>query len=258
MTFHLSSPGRWSVDGLMQMQEEAMRLSVGEMKIERKEDVMAGPYPGALWTHKRRGDPSIADTVVTACVVLPEGAVGIIGAVPTPEVFEAIRGVVSSVRPAVPPPGPESARFLGAPGHSRGIIADVRGFKVDEDEARPESDARRIVFVHKDERHFFTILLRPAVRDENAEDARDERVSVLKGKAPEEVGLRKYADKDTASFEYFTEQKDAGASALRQKHVHRFWVSEGARYEAHVRIIDYQDADQPWLDKFLASLRLSK
>jgi hypothetical protein len=256
LSFHVSNPGRWSADWLMQAQEEAMKLSVGEMRIEKKEDLTAGPYPGAFWIHKRRGDPSIADTVVTACVILPEGGIGIIAAVPSDSMLQEVRTLAASVRPAVPPPGPESARFLAVPGHSRGILADVRGFTIDEDESRPEADARKIVFVHKDERHFLTVLIRPAVKDETPADARDERVSVLKGRAPEEVGPKKHADKETASFEYFTEQ-DRG-ELVHQKHVHRFWVSGGARYEVHVWIEQFQDSDQPWLDKLLGSFRVTK
>src|SRR6185369_2861015 len=54
MSFHISNPGRWSADWLMTAQEEAMKLSVGEMKVEKREELTVGPYPGALWIHKRR------------------------------------------------------------------------------------------------------------------------------------------------------------------------------------------------------------
>jgi hypothetical protein len=256
LSFYISNPGRWTVEWMMRMQDDAMKAELGEMKIETQEDLSAGAYPGVLRIHKKR-DPSVAYALVTACVILPEGGVGIVAPVATPEMLQEVRAVISSVKPAVPPPGPESARFVAPLGYTRGILVDVRGFKLQDDEVRPDGRARKAFFTHSDERRFLTVLMKPASQDETAEDIRDDRISVLKAKAPEEVGLRSYADKDTASFEYFHETEVKGAG-LHQRHVHRFWVSEGVRYEVHVSIVQYQDADQPWLDKFLSSLRLSK
>lgn len=140
------------------------------------------------------------------------------------------------------------------PGQHWAVSVDLSGFRVADDQLRPDGQARKIFYKNEDPRINLTVVIKPVEPGTTAAQIRDDRMADNKDKPLQMVNLRK-SDLMGPSFEYFLEDPVRGGP-LHQKHVHGFLVYGGYRVEIHVSITRYKPADQAWLDGLLIGVGL--
>jgi len=250
-------PGEWTLDTFLSMLETAMQESfLGPAELQKTVDLEAGDHAGRLTLYRNE---RLGGTVVLGGVLLRGGGVSIQGIVSQPPPEQGIVALLRSVRPTSVMPAivPGSPSGVGLATHRWAVHADLSGFKVADDERRPDGLARKVFYKHQDPRIHLTILIKPAEASATLVSIRDERLSALAAKPPDEVGVRTAQDSDSASMEYFVEVP-VQDGPLHQRNVHTFWTHDGSRIEIHVSVTRYTDADGEWLATFLRSVRIVK